>query len=137
MTQENVIKSRKSSPDTRSWYEFFWREKQETPKRIEDAAKFLATMISISLTLFLTMGETASKNVQCDLLPRLSLLCWLVALLISFFVLFPCRYSYVSESVKSMKEAHQRMIRNKYVLLTISLILFMTALLIATYLFLF
>ena len=61
MTQEKIIKSRKSIPDTRSWYEFFWREKQETPNRIEDAAKFVATMISISLTIFLAIGKTAFK----------------------------------------------------------------------------
>jgi len=89
MTQEKIIKSRKSIPDTRSWYEFFWREKQETPNRIEDAAKFVATMISISLTIFLAIGKTAFKNFQTNTFIKLSVLCWLLSLLISFFVLFP------------------------------------------------
>lgn len=137
MTQEKIIKSRKSTPDTRSWYEFFWREKQETPNRIEDAAKFVATMISISLTIFLAIGKTAFENFQTNTLIKLSVLCWLLSLLISFFVLFPWRYQYVSDSVKSMKEVHQRVVRAKYILLIISLILFMSALslLCSTFLF--
>jgi len=45
MEEKEIIKSKKSAPDTRSWYEYIWREKQETPKRLEDAAKFLVTMI--------------------------------------------------------------------------------------------
>jgi len=137
MTQEKIIKSRKTAGDTRSWYEFFWREKQETPNRIEDAAKYLATMISISLTIFLAIGKTAFENGQPDFLIKLSVSCWLLALLVSFFVLFPWRYKYISDSVKSMKEVHQRVMRVKYILLIISLILFMSALSLLGYMFLF
>jgi hypothetical protein len=137
MPQDKIIKSRKSSPDTKSWYEFFWREKQETPNRIEDAAKFLATMISISLTIFLAIGKTAFENVQNNFLVQLSVAFWILALLASFFVMFPWRYSYVSDSVKSMREVHQRVARNKYIILIMALVLFLFALSILSYLFLF
>ena len=137
MEEKKVIKSKKSAPDTRNWLEYTWREKQETPKRLEDAAKFLATMISISLTIFLAIGKTAFENYKGTFLLKLSILTWVLSLLVSFFVLFPWRYRYFSESVKSIKEIHQNVVRDKYFLLIISLCLFLSALSILTYLFLF
>jgi hypothetical protein len=136
MEEQNILKSRKTAPDTRSWYEHIWREKQETPKRLEDAAKFLASMISISLSIFLAIGKTAFENSRGSFLIKLSLILWLLSLIVSFSVLFPWRYKYVSESVKSIKEMNQRVARDKYALLILSLVLFLSALSILAYLFL-
>ncbi len=137
MTEEKIIKSRKTAPDTKSWYEFFWREKQETANRIEDAAKFLATMISISLAIFLAIGKKVFESGEPGFIINLSVLCWLLALLVSFFVLFPWRYKFIPDSVKSMKEVHYKVVLVKYVLLIVSLILFMAALSLLAYIFLF
>ncbi len=137
MKEEEVIKSKQSAPDTKSWYEYIWREKQETPNRLEDAAKFLATMISISLSIFLAIGKTSFENYQNKTPLKISIILWILSLLVSFFVLFPWRYSCSSTSVNSIKEMHQKVVRNKYWLLIASLVLFLTALSILAYLFLF
>lgn len=137
MEQEKMIKGRKSAPDTQSWYEYIWHEKQQAVNRIEDAAKFLATMISVSLTIFLAIGKTAFEKSQDSFLIKLSVLLWILSLLVSFFVLFPWRYRYVSISVSSIKEMHQKVIRDKYILLILGLVLFLLALSILAFLFLF
>ena len=137
MEEEEVIKSKKSAPDTKSWYEYIWREKQDTPNRLEDAAKFLATMISISLSIFLAIGKTSFENYENRTLLKLSVLLWILSLLVSFSVLFPWRYSYSSTSVSSIKEMNQKVVRDKYWLLIASLVLFLTALSILACLFLF
>ena len=137
MTEEKIIKSRKSSPDTKYWYEFFWREQQETPNRIEDAAKFLASMISISLSIFLAVGKAAFEKSSNNFLLQLALVCWILALISSFFVLFPWPYHYISESLNSMKKIHRRVVRDKYIILIMATILFLFALSALTYLFFF
>ena len=48
-------KSRKILPEETRWLEHLRRLEQDIPNRIEDAAKFLATMISVSLSFFLAM----------------------------------------------------------------------------------
>ncbi len=137
MEEEKTINSRKPAPDTRSWYEYVWREKQETSNRLEDAAKFLATMISISLSIFLAIGKTSFENYENKIFLKLSILLWLFSLLVSFFVLFPWRYRYSSTAVDSIKEMHQKVVRVKYWFLIASLVLFLSALSILVCLFLF
>ena len=137
MEQDKVIKSRKSAPDTKSWYDYIWKEKQQTINRIEDAAKFLATMISVSLTIFLAIGKAVFEKSQDSFLIKLSVLLWILSLLVSFLVLFPWRYRYVSISVSSIKEMHQKVARDKYAFLILGLVLFVLALSILAFLFLF
>ncbi len=128
MGEAKKIKSGFPAPDTESWYQYIWRERQETPNRLEDAAKFLAGMISISLSIFMAVGKAAFGNYQDSKGIQTAVLFWLLSLLLSFFVLFPWRYKYVSESVKSIKEAHGRIVFHKRVLLILSLAFFLAAL---------
>ena len=137
MAEEKILKSKKTAPDTKSWYEYTWREKQETPNRLEDAAKFLSTMISISLSIFLAIGKKSFENSGNNFLIKLSVLLWILSLLVSFLVLFPWRYRYSSILVNSIKEMHQKVVRDKYGLLIISTVLFVAALSILVFLFLF
>lgn len=137
MTESEIIKSKKPDPDTRSWYEYIWRKQQDTPARIEDAAKFMATMISVSLTIFLAAGGSVLKESGINWQIRLAIILWLVSLICSFLVLFPWRYSYSSVSVKSVKEMHRRIVLVKYTLLIVCLVLFLLTLLILSYVFLF
>ena len=136
MDDSEILKSRKSAPDTKSWFEYLWRTKQETPNRLEDAAKYLATMISISLSIFLAIGKPSFENCASAIL-KLSMVAWVLALVISFFVLFPARYRYFSESVQSIKQMHQKILMTKYILLVLSLVLFLFSLTTLTIMFFF
>jgi hypothetical protein len=86
---------------------------KEPPK---DAAKFLATMIAISLSIFTAVIKAAG----------LSIIVWTGR--VAFFVLFPFRYRCVGTSVKSIKAVHARIVRIKWILLILSTFLFFAAL---------
>jgi Serpentine type 7TM GPCR chemoreceptor Srv len=128
MDKIKTIKSEPPSPDTKSWYDYIYKAEQETPNRIEDAAKFLATMISVSLSIFLAIGKSTFENYTGSFPIRLSVVVWIASLLLSFVVLFPQKYRYSGESVESIKEMHRKIIRRKRFLLTASFLLFLTAL---------
>ena len=50
------------TPEDTSWREHKWAEQQKVPERIEDAAKFLATMISISLTISIKVFDVGGDT---------------------------------------------------------------------------
>jgi hypothetical protein len=128
MDDLKTIKSEPPSPDTKSWYDYIYKAEQETPNRIEDAAKFLATMISVSLSIFLAIGKSGFEKYADSFPVKLSVVMWIASLLLSFIVLYPQKYRYSGESVESIKEMHRKIIRRKRFLLTASLLLFLTAL---------
>jgi hypothetical protein len=128
MKTPNILKSGSGSRDARSWSEYIIKAEQETPNRLEDAAKFLATMISLTLTLFLAIGKEDFSDFEDSWLITFAIGAWVLSLLASFFVLFPQRYRYVDEEPNSIKAMHRKVIRKKKVLLTLSLILFLSAL---------
>ncbi len=127
MKEHDIIKGEKPGPDAKSWYEFMWKEDQETPQRIEDAAKFLATMISLSLSIFLAVGQ-AAFTAQVPALVKAALILWLLSLFCSFFTLFPWRWRYAQDSLQSFKNVHKKIVRTKRWLLIASLALFIAAL---------
>ncbi len=131
------MKSSKAPPEVKHWHEFFLKEKQETPKRIEDAAKHLATMISISLTIFLAIGKSSFEEIEKSLLLKSAVISWIFSLLLSFFVLFPWPYRYIKDSAKEMREVHEKIVRDKYRILIFSCLLFLYALVVVVILFLF
>ena len=117
-----------TSPDTKSWYEHVWKTQQETPARLEEAAKFLSGVISITLTLFLTVGKSAFENVRPTGYARTAVALWLLSLVLCILVIFPRKYRYCDTSVESIKEAHRKIVRTKSLLLLGSLLLFLAAL---------
>jgi hypothetical protein len=131
---EKTLKSEPTAADTKSWYEHFWKAEQDIPNRLEDAAKFLATMISISFTLFLVVGKNSFENLQ-DLRLVFAAGLWLVSLLAAFFVLFPLRYRYQPDSLESIKKMHRKVVIVKHTVLIISLGCFVAALIIVSFAF--
>ncbi len=55
--QENKLQGKPAPPDTKSWFEYSWKLKQDVPNRYEDAAKFLATIISLTITIIFASYE--------------------------------------------------------------------------------
>ena len=101
------VRSEPSPPDTGSWFEYSWKLQQNVPERLEDAAKFLVVMISLSLTIFSTT-LTIPSNIL-----TFAFALWLVASFFAFLVLFPRKYRFHSLSVESIKQAHSLIIRSK------------------------
>ena len=103
----------------------------KTPERLEDAAKFLATMVSVSLTLFLGIQDL--KNFQSTAarpwLLQLAFVAVLASLLLAFLVVFNFRTRYRSTyTVAGFERWHRRMVRRKLILLVSSMLCFVLAL---------
>jgi glucose-6-phosphate-specific signal transduction histidine kinase len=102
---------------------------QEAPTRFEEAAKFLATIISLSITiLFASLYRLALDEETKTKLALL--LCALIgALLLAFMVMFPMRYKYSSKSVDQIKEATQKSVKFKQRFFIVSVGLYLLSLL--------
>lgn len=119
-----------AGPEKESWFNYRLKEEQDTPSRYEEAAKFLATMISVSLTIFLSVTNFKAGSHSAGV--AAILIAWLMSLLCAFLVLFPFAYEFSRDSVNSFKETHQQIIRRKRTLLKISVgLYFFTLLLLA------
>ena len=120
------VKSKPVSSDTESWYKYINSMQQGTPSRLEDVAKYISTMISLCLTIVLAVkggnGLSASSGF---IWVKAAIAIWLLSLVSSFLVLFPWHYKYASDSVDSIKETHRKIVTRKYVLLVISVLLFL------------
>jgi len=127
MEKEKVVKSKEPPKDAEAWFEYIGQEERKTPERLEDAAKFLATMIAISLSIFTAVVKASGVSLS-TWSAKIALFAWLLSLLIAFLVLFPFRYRWVSTSVKSIKTMHARIVRIKWILLIASSFLFFAAL---------
>ena len=127
MEEKKLVKSKEPAKDAEEWLEYIGQVDRKTPERLEDAAKFLATMIAISLSIFTAV--TKAGNISFINWPaRIALFAWLLSLLFAFLVLFPFRYRCISTGVKSIKTMHARIVRIKWVLLILSSFLFFAAL---------
>ena len=135
MDEPEIIKSKKNEPDTQSWYEYIRKAEQDTPNRLEDAAKFMATMISISFTLFLSGGKKSFENYQDSLCLKIALIIWLISLFSSFLVLFPQSYKYISFSAADIKRMNKKITSRKRLFLIVSLGLYLISLCILGVLF--
>jgi hypothetical protein len=129
MAEEEVIKVESTKPpeDAEEWLEYVRREERGTLDRLEDAAKFLATMISVSLTIFASVTKAGNVMVLQGI-ARIALVAWLLSLLLAFLVLFPFRYRFISFSVKSIKAKYRKIVHLKWGLLISSTLLFLAAL---------
>lgn len=124
MTEKKVFQEGEMSPpEIESWMRYTWEMKQKTADRIEDAAKALATMISIALSFFWgILGLNAELKQLID--SKILSVIWILALIISFFVLYPRKYKFNPYSADTIKKMTEEMIHFKKILFLISIILF-------------
>ncbi len=124
-----------SSENDQSWKEHVLSDQQKAPERLEDTAKFLVGIISISLTIFISQQPeglalwTKSWFITATIF-------WMVSALLSFFVFFPWRYSFHPESIPDIKRAYKNITATKRILLVCSLVAYFVALGVASYAFL-
>lgn len=129
MEEAKIVKSKKPPKDAEEWFEYIREVERKALERLEDAAKFIATMIAISLSIFLAVNKTGGDLV-INWPFKIALAAWILSLLLAFLVLFPFRYRCLSTSVKSIKTMHKRILRTKWILLILSSLLFFAALVI-------
>lgn len=124
-------KQKASFPDSEDdyWQKYLRNNQAKEGERLEDAAKFLSGMISISLTIFLKINDAAFVALSQSWYAILVVVLWLLALAGSFLVFFPFGYA-VHHAVPSSIEAfHQQMVQRKRRLLLGSTVCFFLALL--------
>ena len=125
MTQ---LKSKKADTATQKWHEYILKQQMETPKRLEEVARYLSGMISITLTIFLVGDEKAFQESNNTTWVVIASVVWLISLLLTLIVQFPWRYHYAPESAESVQNMHDRIVRNKYRALVTATALFVLAL---------
>lgn len=123
------LRAQSSAPsdDDQKWLEHYRQEQRNTPVRLEETAKYLAGIISISLTIFVDKRPANLQDWTQGTLTLAAVL-WMLSALLSFAVLFPWRYRYREDSPADIRRAHRRVVRVKMTLLVCSVALFLTAL---------
>lgn len=124
-----VIKAQRADKEEAAEWQKYQREaRQKAPERIEDAAKFLSGMISISFTIFLKVNPEGFKGVEGSTPMVFAVVAWLLSLLAAFMVLFPVPFRYSKESLEDIQRMHGRVVWYKYGWLIVSAVLFVGAL---------
>ncbi len=117
-----------------SWTTFALEEKQKEAERLEETAKFLVGIISISLTIFIS-NRPESYTAWAGQSFQFATALWMLSALFSFGVLFPWRYGFHEESPDSIQSAYQKIVRYKRWILIASVLFFLAALGIAAHAF--
>lgn len=102
------------------WQKYLQEQEAKEGERLEDAAKFLSGMISISLTIFLKLNARPGATLTEGYLASAVAVLWLLSLVAAFFVLFPFRYPIREEAPDSIQKMHHRMVWRKRCLLFVS-----------------
>jgi len=110
---EKEIQGMPAPPDTKSWFEYSWKLQQDVPNRFEDAAKFLATIIALTITIIFTALDKLKTIVVQPIWLFIVLVLWLIALVFAFMVLFPHKYNFSSKSIESIKSTQAKIVRTK------------------------
>jgi Na+/melibiose symporter-like transporter len=114
--QDQPIRGRIATPDEVAWQEFHRKSRQETPKRIEDAAKYLSGIVSVVFAIY----NAAHKGEPQSAIPHLASVLLLISLAASLVVIFPLRRRVAAASAASIQKELRSAIRWKYWLLVVS-----------------
>ncbi|PHN00724.1 hypothetical protein [Flavilitoribacter nigricans] len=125
--KQPLAKSSHPSTADSDWLEYAQKEQQQAPKHVEETAKYLAAVISISLTIFLGQSSDEIVSDAKEFLDWGALL-WGISAVISFFVFFPWAYHYNPQSPDSIRKTYSRITRIKRWLLIAAVLCYLTAL---------
>jgi hypothetical protein len=128
------LPTRPPTPDEDAWHSWRRADEQETPKRLEEAAKFCAGLYGVTYAILLGSDVDALKHANEDTLKLVAGL-WLVSLVTAFVVVFPLPWVYRSDSAASIADMHRRVVRFKYRALKLSAGLYLFALGVLTWLY--
>ena len=131
------IKAVPATTEEKSWIEYQRNESQGTLKRLEETAKYLSGLSSISLTIILGPDHEIFKTLHNSNLLKTGIVCWLLSILFTLAVVFPFRYRYIGNSFSSIRSTHQRIARFKFAFLILGSILYLTGISLLAWLYLF
>ena len=118
---KKILKAKSVDDEASSWLDHIIKFKQETPKRLEEAAKFFTGIVSFTLTLLLSVNQKIFDFSNHKVLTLCAVFLWIISIGTSFFVVFPFDYRYSSLSSDSIVEAYEKMVKRKKSLLIFSL----------------
>ena len=121
------VQAKPAPKSAEEWHAYGLRSQQEEVGRLEDAAKFLAGMSSISFTIFIKSSPEFMATLP-KVLQGVVALIWFLSLIASFWVLFPQKYRYHHQSAESIQKMHQRAVKHKTRYLYIATATFLLAL---------
>ena len=131
------VKAVPATSEEKSWIEYQRSESQGTLKRLEETAKYLSGLSSISLTIILGPNHDIFKTLQNTSLLKAGMISWLLSILFTLVVVFPFRYRYIGNSFSSIRHTHQKIARLKFAFLILGAILYLTGISLVVYLYLF
>lgn len=131
------VKAVPTSADEKSWIEYQRTESQGTLKRLEETAKYLSGLASVSLTIMLGPNKEVFSALRNTALLKAGIISWLISILLTLAVVFPFRYRYASNSSTSIKRTYRKIARIKFSFLILGALLFLTGLSLIAWLFLF
>ena len=108
-----AIQGKMSSLEIESWMTYSWETKQQTPARLEDAAKYLAVMMTVAITLFLGVIEKNALLTTSSWWIKSIPLLWCLSLILSFLVLYPKKYLFNASSAESIQQMTEKIIQWK------------------------
>lgn len=122
-----LLSGRFATPDEESWHAFRRQSDQETPKRLEEAAKYLSGLISISFTIFLSLEEGRFQKIVDEAMTGFICIVWVASLAATLFVIFPLPWRQVSLSAADIEHVHRASVKHKYRMLVLGVVLFWLA----------
>lgn len=125
-----------ATAEEKSWIEHQRTESQETLKRLEETAKYLSGLSSISLTIMLGPNAEIFKTLHNSSLLKAGVISWLLSILFTLVVVFPFRYQYISNSFSSIRNTHRKIARLKFTFLILGSILYLIGISLVAYLYL-
>jgi hypothetical protein len=132
-----VIQATTSTREDLNWIEYQTKEKQETLKRLEETAKYLSGLSSVSLAIMVGPNNEVFKQLNHSFLLKLGIISWLVSILFTLAVLFPFRYKYSGNSAQSIRYMVKRTAGVKYALLIGGTFFYLAGICITVFLYIF
>ena len=129
------IKAVSASSEEKSWIEYQRTESQGTLKRLEETAKYLSGLASISLTIMLGPDHEIFKALHHSGWLKAGIISWLVSILLTLAVVFPFRYGYIANSYTSIRRMHRKIARLKFIFLILGAILYLVGISILAWLY--
>jgi len=121
-----IVTSTPATKEAEEWHAFGLKIKQESPNRLEDAAKFLSGLIAVCFTIFLNGSPSFIKDLHI-VLQAITAFLWFITLFGVVMVLYPRKYDYHKSSAESIEKMHGQVVKHKLLWLQFTTVCFLSA----------
>lgn len=126
MIEQEPQQGTSAPPDWKEWNDFSIKLIQDSPERLETGAKQILALITLSISIFGSIGLTAIPELpdHIEILIKAALILWLLASMAALFVILPFKYELLENNTKKIKEVILKISTRKRRFLYLSLVLF-------------